>query len=187
MTILIGTSQYLMPTWSKTYFPADLPQDWRLDYYANDYPIVFFDNISEKCANKLTADNWPESLQLVYSTSSINADFTDNKHIFQLIKTKADVITLVSDNPEVCKYYNAAGIGCLLWHKVDDAEYVTLHNQENQRRIVALHDDEKELRQLRDKLAGYDTADQETWVFLDSQPARLEQIGTMLDLMGIRG
>ena len=186
MSILIGSSQYLVPEWSAAYFPEDLPEDWRLDYYANDYQIVLFDNSCEYSAIDLTENDWPDSLKLVYFMPSIAPDFTDNNGLFQEIIVKADSVTIVSEAPEVCDYCADAGLECVLWQKVSDTEYASSESSGNQHRIVALHDDGADFRRLRDKLSRYDIDGQETWVFLDSPPARLEQISIMLDLMGIR-
>lgn len=186
MSILIGSSRYHVPEWLSAYFPADLPEDWRLDYYANDYQIVLFDHSCEYSAIDLTENDWPDSLKLVYFMPSMSPDFTDNKGSFQQIIVKAEPVTIVSEAPEVCDYCAGAELECVLWQKVSDKEYASSKSSDNQRRIVALHDDGGDLRRLRERLSHYNIDDQETWVFLDSPPDRLEQINIMLDLMGIR-
>ncbi len=34
--LLLGTCHWAHPAWLQTYYPDDLPEDWRLSYYAND-------------------------------------------------------------------------------------------------------------------------------------------------------
>lgn len=38
--ILIGACGWLHDNWQDTYYPEDLPQDWYLGYYANEFPVV---------------------------------------------------------------------------------------------------------------------------------------------------
>lgn len=39
-TILIGTCGWQYPQWNETYYPEGIPEDWRLAYYGNEYPVV---------------------------------------------------------------------------------------------------------------------------------------------------
>lgn len=38
--ILIGANGWLHPAWQTTFYPDDLPDDWQLGYYSNEFPIV---------------------------------------------------------------------------------------------------------------------------------------------------
>jgi hypothetical protein len=38
--ILIGANGWLHPAWQGGFYPEDLPQDWQLGYYSNEFPIV---------------------------------------------------------------------------------------------------------------------------------------------------
>jgi hypothetical protein len=38
--ILIGACGWLHDNWQDTFYPEDLPQDWYLGYYANEFPVV---------------------------------------------------------------------------------------------------------------------------------------------------
>ncbi len=38
--ILIGTYGWQYPEWSQVFYPDDLPNDWQLAYYGNEYPLV---------------------------------------------------------------------------------------------------------------------------------------------------
>ena len=39
-TILIGACGWQYPQWDETYYPEGIPEDWRLAYYGNEYPVV---------------------------------------------------------------------------------------------------------------------------------------------------
>ena len=44
MTVLfVGARDWDHPDWQGTYFPEDLPADWRLSYYANEFSTVLVD------------------------------------------------------------------------------------------------------------------------------------------------
>ncbi len=38
--ILIGANGWLHPAWQTWFYPDDLPDDWLLAYYSNDFPVV---------------------------------------------------------------------------------------------------------------------------------------------------
>ena len=39
-SIHLGTRGWEFPAWGGSYYPQDLPREWRLAYYANDFPLV---------------------------------------------------------------------------------------------------------------------------------------------------
>lgn len=38
--LLIGACDWRYPQWSGGFYPDDLPEDWRLAYYGNEFPVV---------------------------------------------------------------------------------------------------------------------------------------------------
>jgi hypothetical protein len=38
--VLIGACGWQYPQWNDSYYPEGLPEDWRLAYYGNEYPVV---------------------------------------------------------------------------------------------------------------------------------------------------
>ncbi len=38
--VLIGSTGWQHPAWCDDYYPADLPADWQLAYYANEFPVL---------------------------------------------------------------------------------------------------------------------------------------------------
>lgn len=38
--VLIGARGYLHPDWVTSFYPEDLPEDWRLAYYANEFNLL---------------------------------------------------------------------------------------------------------------------------------------------------
>jgi len=38
--ILVGANGWLHPEWQTQFYPDDLPNDWQLGYYSNEFPVV---------------------------------------------------------------------------------------------------------------------------------------------------
>lgn len=38
--VLIGACGWQYPQWDTSYYPEELPEEWRLAYYGNEYPVV---------------------------------------------------------------------------------------------------------------------------------------------------
>lgn len=53
--------------WQKGFFPEDLPEDWQLNYYANEYSVVMLEQSQLE-----SVEDWPEDL-----TGIIEVDNTD--------------------------------------------------------------------------------------------------------------
>lgn len=58
--LLLGTAGWTRPAWAGDYYPADLPADWQLDYYANDCDCVL---LAPDDWRSLDADAFAEQLE----------------------------------------------------------------------------------------------------------------------------
>ncbi|MDH5446918.1 MAG: hypothetical protein OEY52_15330 [Gammaproteobacteria bacterium] len=47
--ILIGASNWLHPAWQEDFYPEDLPEDWQLGFYSNEFPVAL-----------IPGDLWPK-------------------------------------------------------------------------------------------------------------------------------
>lgn len=56
--LLIGTRGWAHPAWRGTYYPEDLPQDWELSFYGNEFPVVLIP--SEAWQEEADASQWLE-------------------------------------------------------------------------------------------------------------------------------
>lgn len=66
--ILIGAYGWLHPQWDDEFYPDDLPTDWKIGYYGNEYPVVVVPNtywpqFDGQCAKWL--EDCDETLQFV--------------------------------------------------------------------------------------------------------------------------
>jgi len=48
MQISIAVCHFQHEGWQKQFFPDDLPEDWRFDYYANEFDSVFFSRADQE-------------------------------------------------------------------------------------------------------------------------------------------
>ena len=39
-TVMVGAIGWEYPSWRDSFYPEDLPEDWRLSYYSNEFPVV---------------------------------------------------------------------------------------------------------------------------------------------------
>ncbi len=77
-TIRVGACGWDQADWTGSFYPDDLPEDWRLSYYANEFPCIL---IPEEVwrANDVDLQQWaedvPEDFRFYFLTSaSANED-----------------------------------------------------------------------------------------------------------------
>ena len=57
--LLIGACGWSHSNWLADFYPEDLPSDWRLSYYANEFPVVLV-TAGEWCLPEADATTWCE-------------------------------------------------------------------------------------------------------------------------------
>jgi len=62
----IGARGWEFPAWDGSYYPADLPPDWRLAYYANDFPQVLVPQSRWAGAEPEQAKIWRDEVSTVF-------------------------------------------------------------------------------------------------------------------------
>ena len=65
--ILTGSRGWIHESWQKEYYPEDLPEDWQLGFYSNEFPVVlvpaeYWDNVDEE-----TLEGWCEDISETFS------------------------------------------------------------------------------------------------------------------------
>ncbi len=60
--LLIGACGWFHAGWLDDYYPHDLPADWRLSYYANEFPVVLVAE-AEWCLPEVNAAHWCEETE----------------------------------------------------------------------------------------------------------------------------
>ncbi len=54
--LLIGSAGWQHPEWENSYYPEDLPPDWRLGYYANEFSLAVITGREQTLADDLVAE-----------------------------------------------------------------------------------------------------------------------------------
>ena len=174
---LVGTAGWERDGWAETYYPADLPTEWRLAYYANDCGCVLLD------ASDLARMQPGEFAGLM-------ADVGD--HLVVLIRIEAG--GALAPEWAACfaglsgRLFVLAPPGVTLdprlphWAQVGDR----LWREPGGDRCVVCWDIEHfDLRQLKSRVAAL--PDQTFALLLEGRgasPARAEELQTLLALMG---
>lgn len=60
--LVVGTRGWEHAQWLEAYFPDDLPEDWRLDYYANEFGCVVLPGEVWMTAGEETIGQWLEDV-----------------------------------------------------------------------------------------------------------------------------
>jgi len=60
-SIRVGACHWDYEHWQKSFYPHDLPEDWRLSYYANEFSTVLLP-ASVMCCNEQTLESWADDV-----------------------------------------------------------------------------------------------------------------------------
>jgi hypothetical protein len=60
--LCLGARDWEHPTWARDYYPEDLPEDWRLSYYANDLSQVLVPQARWLSAGEAGWTDWLEAV-----------------------------------------------------------------------------------------------------------------------------
>jgi len=60
--VLIGACGWQYPQWDESYYPEGLPEEWRLAYYGNEYPVVLIP-VAYWSQGRAAIDNWLEETE----------------------------------------------------------------------------------------------------------------------------
>lgn len=156
--------------WIEQFYPEDLPEDWRLDYYANEYRNLFVPTGIHARTELELGEEFPAFERIVQQWTS------------------------VQQRVPLC------GSGCVeTWVAVEDAsnkpegvlaaiplEQHSVYYARDERESIYLLESNGDLRQLRAdfELIAASNNEQSSLVFLDASPAVLEQAKTLLTLLG---
>jgi len=84
--LLVGAEAWEHPGWDELFYPDDLPPEWRLTYYANEFPLVLLPAAVWRLAQPAELDDWrddvSERFRFVLDVTSVTA--TDRPMLQQL-------------------------------------------------------------------------------------------------------
>jgi len=76
-SIVVGACDWDHPQWRKTFYPEDLPEDWRLSYYANEFSAVLVPQEkwqSEEADFEQWAEDVPEGFRFYFLSDDLSVD-----------------------------------------------------------------------------------------------------------------
>jgi len=61
--LVVTTRGWDHPGWQEGFYPEDMPEDWRLAYFANSFPLVLLSASELPGLNKDTVEEWVDELE----------------------------------------------------------------------------------------------------------------------------
>jgi len=59
-TVLVGATGWEFGPWEQSFYPEDLPEDWRLSFYSNEFPVVRLPTSRLAAATDTDVEEWLE-------------------------------------------------------------------------------------------------------------------------------
>ena len=151
-SILIGTCGWQYPQWDDSYYPEGIPEDWRLAYYGNEYPVVLIP-AAYWSQGRRAIDSWLQetdtSPRFICEWSfEYDRNAQDAMHdLIAALGERVDGILLpLSAMPDATQLATidkllASSPVCLDWRHADDGQLQTLltHPQLAQRVSICWH------------------------------------------------
>jgi uncharacterized protein YecE (DUF72 family) len=76
-TIRVGACDWDHPHWQGSFYPDDLPSDWRLSYYANEFSVVLVPQLKWRAQDadfEQWAEDAPEGFRFYFLTDDTDID-----------------------------------------------------------------------------------------------------------------
>lgn len=161
----------LRKDWIEQFYPEDLPVDWRIDYYANEYRSLFVPADHRLRPEYTQIGAFPEFEQLVHQ-------WHEGQSMQPLCDTGCPEIWLATEA-------SSAEPPARVWKSSVHAQLSGPLAKRGHEAIVLL-DSSGDLRRLRAEFEVISALEGVEWarVFLDASPAILEQAKTLLALLG---
>jgi hypothetical protein len=174
--IILGAHNCQAADWLEGYYPDDLPQDWRLDYYANDYPLIC---LSEQQWLAQGDTDCPEHLRVYVEATDVMLNWPAH-----MMSSLAPVRALLTRDEKVKIQLEKTSVKCRvrLVKPLTNGWWVDLAEG----RLVSLKPElPLDLRGLRSEIEAYyeRASGSQGYLFLDAPPGVLEQCRILLDLL----
>ncbi|MGV6859214.1 MAG: hypothetical protein ACWA5X_09585 [bacterium] len=199
MAIRIGGVDVLGGVWSDWY-PDDLPRDWRLDYYANEFSVMLFSPLSFRGGwalgvSEVDTLEWPEHLQVIvaWDETCLGGEVFERfcAHVRDNGLTVASWVYLPgsADSPPQMGGRLKGGAQLAVPSETLMASGVTMlwSAGEGSARVLYLYaSPEASLRDLREAFEGLSPELQgEEMVILQADPKVLGDVRLMLEMIGV--
>ncbi|MFK5895250.1 MAG: hypothetical protein QM504_18710 [Pseudomonadota bacterium] len=93
--IKVGCKEFLDTQWSEIFYPDDLPDDWKLDYYANELSTVLLNSKYNQEINTLLEECFADDFNIVLlADQKVAKQKADNKLIINNeVSVKIDFVS----------------------------------------------------------------------------------------------
>jgi len=89
--VVIGACGWKHPAWLNDFYAEDLPEDWLLGFYSNEFTVVYVP--ANDWVNEVTLADWAEditeSFRFILELSEL--DFTDNERLTSLLNKVSEL------------------------------------------------------------------------------------------------
>ncbi len=175
--LLLGLRGWPHPEWEGDYFPEDLPAEWQFAYYANEAGCLLLPAEDWLALSPDELTEWLEDcpswfrFYLEWPNAESSPAAGERLEIFG---GQVGAILDAGDRP-------VAAQGVPIWRIQDQRVWV---DSQGRKRLVCLRTAGRGLRQLRGELDGL-PASVQALVIDDPNPARLGELRTLCELLGI--
>lgn len=94
VTLEVGAVGWDHDSWCDEFYPEDLPREWRLPYYANEYRAVFIPEVYWLHTNLSDIRQWfedvPDGFRFYFRLNPASTDLTECFNVNQLILSLAE-------------------------------------------------------------------------------------------------
>lgn len=108
--VVIGACSWLHQSWINDYYPEDLPEDWRLGFYSNEFPLVYL--AAADWIDAVDFSDWveevAETFRFILELPDYNLDETAYKQALDKARVLADYCLglVIRLNPAACRDLN---------------------------------------------------------------------------------
>lgn len=177
--LLLGTAGWARVDWVTAYYPDDLPEDWRLDYYANDCDCLLLDRRDRAAMDAEDLADALDELPDGFRCFVVLEDGERPADVGLLARLEASRCVLLVDrvDPTYSRLAQWAAIGADTWLAADDNGGLV--------RWTVDAGDLRALRALRVRAEALDP--RVTALVVDgpgADPGRIGELRKLLELMG---
>lgn len=151
--------------WSSSYFPDDMPPEWRLDYYFNEFRSVYFSQQQFDALDEESLESLFEALgagvQIIADAGWDDSRFTASHRLCRLSDVAAPWVTAkATDGAWLCG------------------------NQRIEQLLLSEQTSPRDMRSLAEQFVQRCSSDEGVWL-VDSGFAKFDELRTLLELMGL--
>ena len=194
--VLICASGFIHPDWDENYYPSDIPEEWKLAYYANDFTAVVLPEAIWRNTKPELLEEWLEDIDDAFRVYlRVTTQMPDKNSVDFVISLFERHFAgfFVDDSLEVNQDQLLAGVDWLVaghlaldsagsWGRLGEIEFKT------NAVVIDKYKDKRELKQAFEGIVPFLDAESDVLVLYDvvaPVAQDLKDLRILLELMGI--